>query len=166
MTKRPHSFVRRALRLRSDSKGAVAIETALVAPLLILMSVGGFEISEMVARQHELQGGASEATAVALAANQGTETDVNTLKELLVSSLDVSANDVTVTKIFRCDADNTYVALASDCDGANDEGRKARRKQVSTYVRIEITDTYTPTWSKIGVSGPLTYEVERTIQLS
>ena len=166
MTKRLNSFARSAIRLRSDSKGAAAIETALVAPLLILMSVGGFEISEMVARQHELQGGASEATAVALAANQGAETDVGTLKELLVNSLDHSANDVTVTKIYRCDASNTYVSLASACDGDNDSGRQHRRKQVSTYVRIELTDTYTPTWSKIGISHPLTYEVERTIQLS
>jgi len=166
MTNRLNALTKRARLLRSDSRGAVAIETALVAPLLILMSVGGFEISEMVARQHELQGGASEATAVALAANQGAETDVGTLKELLVNSLDLSANDVTVTKIFRCDADNAYVALASDCDGANDSGRHNRRKQVSTYVKIKITDTYTPTWSKIGISRPLTYEVERTIQLS
>jgi len=166
MTKRLNTLAKRARLLRRDSKGAVAIETALVAPLLILMSVGGFEISEMVARQHELQGGASEATAVALAANQGAQTDVNTLKELLVNSLDVSANDVTVTKVYRCDAANTYVALASDCDGENDSGRQHRRKQVSTYVKIEITDTYTPTWSKIGISHPLTYEVERTIQLS
>lgn len=153
-------------RLRGETRGAVAIETALVAPLLILMSVGGFEVSEMVARQHELQGGAAEATAIALAANQGATTDVNELKAMLQDSLDLDSNNVKVTKLFRCDADTAFVPLASDCYGPDDSERELRKKRVSSYVKIELRDTFTPTWSKIGLGKPLSYKVDRTIQLS
>jgi len=38
-------------RLAADDTASMAIETALVAPMLILMTIGGFEASGMVARQ-------------------------------------------------------------------------------------------------------------------
>ena len=153
--------------LRRDTRGAVAVETAIVAPLLILMSAGSFEVSEMVARQHELQGGAAEATAVALAANQGTEEVYLTeIKAMLMDSLELDEDQVTVTKLWRCDSASTYVTEASQCDGADDDQRKWRRKRVSAYVKIELQDSWTPTWSKIGLGGSFNYEVDRTIQVS
>ena len=54
-------------RLLRDSQGVAAIETALVAPVLILLSLGSFQISQMVARQHELSNGADEAAAMGAA---------------------------------------------------------------------------------------------------
>lgn len=153
--------------LRRDTRGAVAVETAIVAPVLILMSAGSFEVSEMVARQHELQGGAAEATAVALAANQGSEEVYLTeIKAMLMESLDLEDSEVTVTKLWRCDSDSTYVTQASYCDGADDDQRKWRKKRVSAYVKIELQDTWTPTWAKIGLGKSFNFEVDRTIQVS
>ncbi|MCB2056947.1 MAG: pilus assembly protein, partial [Novosphingobium sp.] len=37
------------------------VETAIVAPVLVLMSMGAFQVSQVVARQTELQGAAAEA---------------------------------------------------------------------------------------------------------
>ena len=50
-------------RLRRDATGAMAIETAIVAPVLVLMAFGSFQVSSMVARQTELQSAAAEAAA-------------------------------------------------------------------------------------------------------
>ena len=63
-----------ATRLLRCARGAFAIETALVAPLLALMSIGTFEVGTMVSRQQELQSAASEAESIILAAAGGTGT--------------------------------------------------------------------------------------------
>ena len=54
-------------RLLENEAGAVAIETAIAMPILLLLSLGGFQISSLVARQTELQAAMAEAQAVALA---------------------------------------------------------------------------------------------------
>lgn len=156
-------------RLRRETRGAVAIETALVAPVLILMSVGGFEVSQMVSRQHELQGGAIEAASVALAANQGAETDVVELASLLRESLDLGENEVTVTKLFRCDADSTLVETSAECEtegGNGDNGQHNNAGKVSSYIKIELEDTYRPTWSRLGVGGSFSFHINRMAQIS
>ena len=56
--------VRRHLAtLLRDTRGAMLIETAIVAPVLVLMSLGAFQVSTMVARQSELQSAVAEASA-------------------------------------------------------------------------------------------------------
>lgn len=162
------SFRTLVARLRADERGMAAIETALVAPVLILMSIGGFEVSRMVARQHELQGGAIEATAIALAANQGAETDVTELEALLEDSLGLTENEVTVTKVFRCDADTTYVETSAECenDDEDENENRRRRSRVSSYISIELSDTYTPTWSHFVPGGGFTFHVDRMAQIS
>jgi len=158
-------------RLRRDNRGTMVIETALVTPVLALMAIGGFEVSHMVARQHELQGGVSEATSIALAANLGAETDTQELASLLRSSLDLEGEQVIVTKLYRCDASSSFVATAGECenyyggsDDNNGEGNDAQ--YVSSYVKVELSDSYSPIWSKIGVGSSFTYDVERMVQLS
>lgn len=162
-----------ASRLRDETRGAIVIETALIAPLLVLMTIGTFEVSQMVSRQHELQGGAADATAVALAANQGAQTDVEELAELLRKSLNLNENQVTVTKVFRCDASDGFVATASECVASNsgntDNNGVANGlalKRTSSYVKIELRDTFEPSWCKLGVGKPFTFKVDRMVQLS
>ena len=41
-------------RLRHDASGAAIVETAVVVPVLAILSLGGFEVSNIVARQSEL----------------------------------------------------------------------------------------------------------------
>ncbi len=148
-------------RLLDDSQGTVVIETAFVAPVLILMAIGSFEVSHMVARQHELQSGASEAMAVVLAANVGAHTNTQHLEAMLEGSLDLDEDQVTVTKYYRCNADADFVSSADACDGGNN-GQGADEEHgndedtvVSTYIKLQLSDTYSPIWTKIGVSGDL-----------
>lgn len=152
-------------RLLADEDGSMVIETAIIAPLLVLMSLGGFEVSHMISRQHELQSGAAEATAVALAANMGAETDTVKLASLLRGTLRLSEQQVVVTKMYRCESSSTYVDTITACDG-NGGGGTVDPKKYSTYVRVNLTDTYHPIWSRLGLGGSFTYHVNRTIELS
>lgn len=143
--------------LPGDCTGIVAMETALVAPFLILASIGTFEISRMVARQHELQAGATDVEGIVLAVSSGTSTDTTTIKSVLVSSLSLDAANIKVSKVYRCETDETLLESSASCPEWN-------RK--STYVKVELSDTYTPVWRSFGIGGNLQYNLARTIQIS
>jgi|GEM_PF-429935 len=166
------SFCAQTSKLARDICGSIVIETAFVAPVLILMSVGSFEVSHMVARQHELQSGATEAEAVALAANLGLHTNTQQLEALLEDSLDLEDNQLTITKLYRCNNDSDLVASSDSCDGGNSgQGQDEEHGNdedivVSTYIRLQFSDTYTPIWAHIGVAGNLEFSIDRTVQLS
>ncbi|MBU2588745.1 MAG: pilus assembly protein, partial [Alphaproteobacteria bacterium] len=103
-------------RIASDRRGSFAIETAFVAPVLILMTLGIAETGTIVARQHELQSVANEAEIIILATNQGATTDVDTIKQIVQESVNLSADDVTLTQLYRCEMDETLVASPALCD--------------------------------------------------
>ena len=144
-------------RLADDRHGSMAIETAIVAPVLALMSVGAFQVSAMVARQSELQSAVAEAEAIVLAVPPTTQAQIDTVKSVIMASTGLPSSKVTVSKVYRCDSIETYAVSAAEC-GATAE--------VSTFLRIYMTDTYTPQWTELGVGEPLVYRVTRTIQLS
>jgi hypothetical protein len=149
--------LRRCRLLGEDRKGSMAIETALVAPMLILLSIGGFETSRMVARQHELQNGVAEAEAVALAANMGAETKTTELEEMLRSSLSLDGEQVKVKKRYRCAGFNNLTDSSDNC---------WTDKWKSTYIEISIKDSYTPIWTRLGIAPGFQYNVKRRVQLS
>lgn len=146
-----------ASAFRRCARGSVVIETALVAPVLITLALGGYETSRIVSRQHELQTGAAEAEAIALAANQGASTDTTTLKSILMSSLTLSTSQVTVDKLYRCGSNNSRVTDPTTCGTG---------QVVSTYVRLTLTDSYTPSWTSFGMGSTLNFSVVRTVQLA
>ena len=146
-------------RIAGDHAGSMAIETALVAPVLVMMSVGSFEVSRMVSRQQELQNGVEEAQAIALAANMGAETNTQQLATILKDSLSLTTSQVTVTKMYRCNHSTTVsTTVPSGCDDDSDK--------LSTYVKIQLHDTFTPIWSKIGVKRAVNYNVTRMVELT
>jgi Flp pilus assembly protein TadG len=146
-------------RLRTDETGAMVIETALVAPVLVLLSLGAYQVSGMVARQTELESAASEAAAIALAAKPDTADKRTTLAGVIQASTNLPAattagtRGVQVTEVFRCGMTSSYVMSASSCTSG----------QVSRYVRISLVDTYSPTWTRFGVGSDLTYRVTRNV---
>jgi hypothetical protein len=143
--------------LAAENRGAMIVETAVVAPILILLALGGFEISQIVSRQHELQSGISEAEAIALAANAGATTDTPALESILEESLSLSDDEVTIVMLYRCNANTTLVDDPDSC-GEDDV--------VSTYLRITLQDVYSPIWTKFGVSKPYNFNLVRTVQLA
>lgn len=154
---RSSPFATGTRRLARDERGSMAIEMAIVAPILILLAFGTMDVSRMISRQQELQAGVAEAEGIALAANSGASTDIDTLKSVLMQSLHLPANQVSIVKQFRCNTDQTLVSSANSCSS---------NAVVSTYLKITLTDSYDPLWRNITPFGTWNYRVERTVQLS
>lgn len=149
MAKRIHALLR-------DLRGSMAIETAIVAPVLVLMALGTFEAGTIVSRQHELQSGAAEGEIIAMAAAQGAVTNADQISEIIADSLNLPANKVTVTRLYRCDATGNRVSTKDNCPP---------KSVITSYVNIVINDTYTPVWTQFGVGGPVNFQVNRMVLL-
>jgi len=145
----------RLISFARDERGTMLIETAIVAPVLILMSLGAFQVSQMVARQSELQGAMAEASAIALSAPPDTVEERTVLKNVIVASTGLDATKVIVSEKFRCGATTAYVASSDDCG----------TEKVSTYVLIELNDTYNPAWTNWGVGGSFNFNVDRYVMV-
>jgi Flp pilus assembly protein TadG len=153
----PRSIAAIATRLRRDRRGTAVIETAIVAPVLLCLALGGYDVSRMVARQHELQAGAADAEQIVMAAASGTATDANTMKAVLANTRGIPNDDshILVQKMYRCGTSGSLSATV--CSSGSWQ---------STYVQVTFLDTYTPMWTDFGVGSPLNYQVQRLVQIS
>jgi Flp pilus assembly protein TadG len=142
--------------LVKDERGTTVIETAIVAPVLVAMALGSYDVSQMIARQHELQSGASDVEAIVFAVSTGTATDTVKIKQVLMASLGLTTSQVVVAKVYRCGTTTALVTSSSSC---------ATGSKVSTYVQVSFTDRYSPIWTDFGVGAPLDYNVVRTVQV-
>jgi Flp pilus assembly protein TadG len=147
-------------RLAPAQDGAVTIETAIVAPLLVLLALGGFDASEVVARQTELDSAAAEGAAIVRAKAPATAADRDAIRNVIKTSIDPNNTDphetVTVSEIYRCGTAASYVTSQSCGSGV----------KVSTYIKLEISDTYSPAWTNFGVGDDVHYTVNRIVQVS
>ena len=144
--------------LRTDTAGSVVVETAIVAPVLVTLGLGAFDVSRMIARQSELQAGSTDVEGIVLAvAGTSTATNVSTIKSVLMSSLSLSSNKVTVVKMYRCNVQTTLTTTNASC-GSTDV--------LSTYVQVTLTDSYTPMWTQFGLGSTINYSLVRTVQVS
>lgn len=140
-----------------NTTGSIAIETALIAPVLSLLSIGAYQASALIARQHELQSGVSEAETLALAKPPKTEIARNVIRDVLSTSLGLKQGKVRVTNMYRCGIRDVYTQLKSDC---------ASGEIVSTFLRIELNDTYVPSWTQLGIGSSVDLKVIRMVQIS
>jgi Flp pilus assembly protein TadG len=147
----------RLLRLPGDNRGVTVIETAILAPVLLCLALGGFDVSRMVARQHELQNGAGDAEQIVLAAASGTATNTDTIKSVLANTLGIPNDDshITVDKLYRCGTSTSLVS--AQCSSGSYE---------STYIQVTFHDSYTPVWAQFGIGHPVDYGVQRLVQVS
>ena len=141
-------------RLRDSCDGAFAVETAIVAPVLLLMSLGAFQISMVIARHTELQSAMAEAESIALATDPDTAAKRTVLQNVIVASTGLSADKVTVSEAYRCDNSDVYVTAATGC---------VTGTIISSYIKIRMTDTYTPRWTQFGLGSPITYDQTRYV---
>ena len=143
-------------RICGDVAGTAAIETAIVAPILMTLSLGAYEISKVVARQSELQSAAEQATEISLASTPDTAEEALQIERILVDSTGLDDSQIDVDLRYRCAAADTLTTSAGTCD----------EDELSTFVRIVMRDTYTPVWTEYGVGDNFTFLVERTVQVS
>lgn len=139
-------------RILADRTGAMAVETAIIAPLLVLFSLGAYQVSSLVARQSELQSAMTVAKSIALATDPDTTDELNTLKSVISSSTGLATSQIAVAAAYRCNSSSSYVALESTC---------ASGDNVSRYVQVTLTDNYVPIWTEFGVGSTIALRVKR-----
>lgn len=141
-------------RLRRDQRGAMAIETAIIAPVLVLMSLGSYQVSGLVSRQTELESAAGEGVAIALASSPDTAAKRTTVQQVLMASTGLPTANVTVSEVYRCNSATAYITDRTTCTSG----------VISTFTKIYLTDTYTPAWTRFGVGSAINYRVTRYAQ--
>lgn len=150
-------MMRKLLTFLRDQSGSVVIETALAAPVLALMGLGAFQVSQAVARQHELQTGADDAASLALAGWKQDTGDLTAVKAVIKRTLSLTDAQVTVAVKFRCGTETALV---------NDRASCTVGTIVTSYIQIRLTDTYRPMWSDFGVGSDIHYDVRRLVVVS
>lgn len=135
----------------------MVIETAIVAPVLLLLALGGFESSRVVARQTELQTAAAEAAAIVRASPPATTEHRTTIRDVVKTSLGLTDADVTITEKYRCGAAAAIVTDKTTC-GTSDA--------VAIYIEVVITDSYVPIWTSFGIGSTVNYRVDRLVFIS
>lgn len=140
-------------RVGRDARGSMAVETAIVIPTLLLMSLGGFQVSKMVARQVELQNAVSEAAQIAQATTPDTAAKRTTIRDIIKTSTGITDNaKVQVTNEYRCDT--SAVQASSTCSTG---------QTLTTYLKIVVVDTFNPIWTDYGAGTSFDYSVTRRI---
>lgn len=148
-------MIKRLLRqLRRDQRGTMAIETALVAPVLLALSMGGYEASRIFARQTELQTAVAEAGDVAIAIKVDTALERSKLRDRIKASTKLTDAEVTISNSYRCGAEANIVTSASSCSGS---------QVITTYLDIRVTDTLNPMWSQLGFGDVVNFNVHRLV---
>ena len=160
--------------VRSDARGSALIETAFVAPILILMSLGGVEIANMVKRQHELQNAASKAAEIMMAAHPEDEVALTTVMQQLAAAIQADTGLTTTTLGSDIDADETksdiaYVMTRYRCGNAT-HFKKADSgctdsPNAERFVVFLLRDKYTPVWNDYGLGDDLQFRVEKSVQI-
>lgn len=156
-------------KFHRDQAGSTLIETAFVAPALIALTLGGVEVSSMVARQTEMQSVAANGMEIILAAAPENEADVErTVSELqayLATASDltlantgdqIEPGQVSVYKRWRCGNNSARQA---------EEGCANESQTESAFLVIYMKDSYSPIWTNYGLGKDLTFEVKRSIQI-
>ncbi|MXO48514.1 pilus assembly protein [Erythrobacter vulgaris] len=143
--------------LGGDRNGSMVIETAIVLPVLIMLCLGGFEVSRLVSRNNELQIAVAEAGSIVLASLPEEQSDIDKLEEIIETSTGLPPDKVTLAKKYRCNSDASLVVDITTCPtGA----------VISEFVEIEIADWYTPIWTDFGVGQTVNYDLTRRVQIS
>lgn len=146
-----------ANRLRSDERGAAVIEMAIALPVLLALSLGGFEASQMVARQTELTAALAEAEAVTLAKLPQSQAEVNTIEDIVEASTGLADDKVTFIRKYRCGTDASLVTDHTTCtEGAT----------IAEFLEINVAEIYVPLWVDFGVGHNVNFSFTRTVQIA
>lgn len=147
-------------RLLGDQSGSMAVETAIVAPVLATLALGAFDASRILSRQQQLQSAANEASEIVLAAAGGSGVSSADLKTIIDSSLGLSAGQLTIAPMYRCDDATTLTSTPPTRPGC------PASKPIFSYIQLTLTETYNPVWTQFGIGAPVNYNIVRTVQVS
>lgn len=144
-------------RLRRDEQGSVVVETAIVLPVLALMALGGYEASQLIAREAELQSAIAEGADIVLATIPEDQDDLDAIELIIEASAGLPEGGVNLQQKFRCDATAALVDDISSC---------ASDAVISEFIHLNVWDDYEPVWTSFGIGSTVRYSLRRRIQIS
>jgi hypothetical protein len=148
--------MRDLLHLRSDTHASVLIETAFALPLLVILMLGAFDVSRMVARQTELQEVAAEVAAASMAREPNDATMIALARMAQISG-GLSDDQVKLDRKVKCGISPELHDKDHACD---------KDVESSTFVMLTLSDTYEPAWTSFGIGEPVELSVDRSVQVS
>lgn len=140
-------------RLRRDERGLAAVEMGLVAPVLLFLTAGVADVSQMVARTIDLQQAAVQTAALAMA--QPQPNDYSALRTIAAQAAGLPAAQVAVNAGLSCDG-----VVQAQADGACPTGQQQAR-----YVNITFNASYVPTWRHFGIAANVPITVSRQVRV-
>lgn len=135
-----------------DSRGVAAIEFCLTLPVLLLLTLGAYDVSRMVTQRLEYQQAVAEAAGLVLA-NPPQGSNYSWITGALTKATGLPVSNFTVSRETRCDG---TVVTTSACANASAE--------VSRYFTITVRASYVPMWSHFGMNRAVNMTVTRTIR--
>ena len=141
--------------LRRSREGSVVVETAIVAPILILAALSAIDYGTLLARQIELQNAMAEASQIALAAAPTDAAARQTVKEVLQTSTGLTTDQVSIVEQYRCKTEASYVDTADECGD----------DPYSRFIKIRVIEPYSPVWSKITDAQDHQFDIVRMVQV-
>jgi len=144
-------------RLRAAREGAVIVEVALLAPIVVMIGLGTVDASRIVARQAQLQSGISEGAQIVLAAAPDNDSKITAIKSVIASTTGLATSNVTITTVYRCGTDAAFVSLPGYCSVTG---------EISKYLQVIVTDNYKPYWTSFGIGKSINMKIRRNIQIS
>ena len=144
-------------RLSRNEDGSMVVETAIVLPTLVMMALGGFEASQIVSRENELQLAVAEGAAIVLATIPEEQSELDVIEDIIEQSAGLPDGKVRLEKRYRCNADASLTTDVNSC---------ATGAVISEFIHLNVWDTYTPIWTNFGIGGDVDYDIRRRIQIS
>jgi Flp pilus assembly protein TadG len=142
-------------RLLAEQGGTMAVETALIAPVLILLGLGGFQVGSMVSTQHNLESAAALGEQIALASKPDSQAKLDTMKGIISATTGVPIAHISTSFIYRCGTTAT-VQTTNSC-GSDPAWQ---------YIEIIVSETYSPIWVNLGVGHSVDLSVDKTVQIA
>lgn len=131
--------------------GVAAIEFCLVLPMLLLMTVGAYDVSRLIAARMDYQQALSEAAGLAMA--QPPQDTNDTLINAVAAAASVPATSVTVTRETRC---NNVPVTTAACPNPSDER--------SRFFSITVRGSFRPMWTHFAIKTTVPITINRTIR--
>lgn len=140
-------------RLGRSERGVAALEFCIVLPVLLLLLLGTYDVSRLIARRVDLQQAVTETAGLAIARPPRDGESLDYLRDAAAEAAGVPPGNVTLGRQVRC---NNVVADTPACPSQGD---------FALYVSISISSVYTPSWRHFSVQGNVPMNVSRTMRI-
>lgn len=155
-------LIRLAAAFRFCARGSVAIELALLAPVLAALLIGSVDFGTYIYKKMQLQS-ASRAGAQFAIQEDGNAEDSAGIKTAVLSSaddLDTGINIVSTAYCSCADGTETTVSAITGCSGTCSGGDSP-----ALSVRVTVSNTFTPIFPYPGFPDSLDLQGETSLRV-